>query len=137
MNDAQNIIGEARKAIDVHKNEPAVKKMDPPKAEFTPSKAPKADAETYAKTAAEIKTPDPFAGVGNFNKNNNNNNNNNNNFNNNNNNNNNKPAQNNNVQNAAQNQQNKPPQGNKSANFNFDMAELLKAAEEEAAKESE
>ena len=56
-----------------------------------------------------------------------------NNSNNNNNNNiNNKP-----VQAPAQNQQqNKPAQGNKSANFNFDMAELLKAAEEEAAKEN-
>jgi chromosome segregation ATPase len=114
MNEAQNIIGEARKAVDTQKNDGVVKRSDPPRAEFKPSKAPRAKVN-------EAKSDD--AGI---NKNNNNN------FNNNN-----KPAQQNN-QPAAQNQQNKPAQGgNKSANFNFDMAELLKAAEEEAAKEGE
>ncbi|WP_455529133.1 hypothetical protein [Ruminococcus sp.] len=121
MNEAQNIIGEARKAVDTQKNDGVVKRSDPPRAEFKPSKAPRGDiSELPSAKINEAKSDD--AG---FNKNNNN-------FNNNN-----KPAQQNN-QPAAQNQQNKPAQGgNKSANFNFDMAELLKAAEEEAAKEGE
>jgi len=122
MNEAQNIIGEARKAVDTQKNDGVVKRSDPPRAEFKPSKAPRGDiSELPSAKVNEAKSDD--AGI---NKNNNNN------FNNNN-----KPAQQNN-QPAAQNQQNKPAQGgNKSANFNFDMAELLKAAEEEAAKEGE
>ena len=122
MNEAQNIIGEARKAVDTQKNDGVVKRSDPPRAEFKPSKAPRGDiSELPSAKINEAKSDD--AG---FNKNNNNN------FNNNN-----KPAQPNN-QPAAQNQQNKPAQGgNKSANFNFDMAELLKAAEEEAAKDGE
>ena len=122
MNEAQNIIGEARKAVDTQKNDGVVKRSEPPRAEFKPSKAPKGDiSELPSAKINEGKSEDAV------NKN----------FNNNNNNNFNKPAQPNNQQNV-QNQQNKPPQsGNKSANFNFDMAELLKAAEEEAAKEGE
>ena len=121
MNEAQNIIGEARKAVDTQKNDGVVKRSEPPRAEFKPSKAPKGDiSELPSAKINEAKSDD--AG---FNKNNNN-------FNNNN-----KPAQPNNQPNV-QNQQNKPPQGaNKSASFNFDMAELLKAAEEEAAKDGE
>ena len=121
MNEAQNIIGDARKAVDTQKNDGVVKRSDPPRAEFKPSKAPRGDiSELPSAKINEAKSDD--AG---FNKNNNN-------FNNNN-----KPAQPNN-QPAAQNQQNKPAQGgNKSANFNFDMAELLKAAEDEAAKDGE
>ena len=125
MNEAQNIIGEARKAVDTQKNDGVVKRSEPPRAEFKPSKAPKGDiSELPSAKVNENKADDSI------NRNNNNNNNNNNNgFN--------KPAQPNNQPNA-QNQQNKPQQqANKSANFNFDMAELLKAAEEEAAKEGE
>ena len=120
MNDAQNIISEARKAVDVQKNDGVVKRADPPRAEFKPLKAPKADiSELPSAKVNEVKSDDSF------NRNNNNNNNN-------------KPAQPSANQSNAQNQQNKPAQnGNKSANFNFDMAELLKAAEEEAAKDGE
>ena len=128
MNDAQNIIGEARKAVDTQKNEGVVKRSEPPRAEFKPSKAPRADiSELPSAKVNEGKNDDSFSNVGGLNKNNNNNN-----FNNNS-----KPAQSNANQVNPQNQ-NKPAQnGNKSANFNFDMAELLKAAEEEAAKDGE
>ena len=120
MNDAQNIINEARKAVDVQKNDGVVKRSDPPRAEFKPLKAPKADiSELPSAKVNEGKSDDSF------NRNNNNNNNN-------------KPAQPSANQSNVQNQQNKTVQnGSKSANFNFDMAELLKAAEEEAAKEGE
>jgi hypothetical protein len=118
MNDAQNIISEARKAVDTQKNEGVVKRSEPPRAEFKPSKAPKGDiSELPSAKINEVKS-DSNADL---NKNN---------FNN-------KPAQPNNQANT-QNQQNKPAQAaNKSASFNFDMAELLKAAEEEAAKDGE
>ena len=131
MGEAQNLIGEARKTVDTAKSdENTIKKAEAPKAEFSPSKAPKAALSDLPSAKTGDKKSDPFANVGGFNKDNNKNNNNNN-FNNNNNNN--KPAQ-----APAQNQQqNKPAQGNKSASFNFDMAELLKAAEEEAAKDPE
>ncbi len=119
MNDAQNIISEARKAVDTQKNDGVVKRSEPPRAEFKPSKAPKGDiSELPSAKINEVKNDNNAD----LNKNNG--------FNN-------KPAQPNNQANA-QNQQNKPAQGsNKSASFNFDMAELLKAAEEEAAKDGE
>ncbi|WP_295085676.1 hypothetical protein [Ruminococcus sp.] len=119
MNDAQNIISEARKAVDTQKNEGVVKRSEPPRAEFKPSKAPKGDiSELPSAKINEVKNDNNAD----LNKNNN--------FNN-------KPAQPTNQANG-QNQQNKPAQAaNKSASFNFDMAELLKAAEEEAAKDGE
>ena len=119
MNDAQNIISEARKAVDTQKNEGVVKRAEPPRAEFKPSKAPKGDISDLPSAKVNEVKNDNNADL---NKNNN--------FNN-------KPAQPNNQANG-QNQQNKPAQAaNKSASFNFDMAELLKAAEEEAAKDGE
>lgn len=128
MSDAQNIINEARKAVDVQKISSVVKRSDPPKAEFKPSKAPKADmSDLPSAKINEGKNNDSALNAGGLNNTNNINNNNNNA----------KPAQPNAGQANAQNQNKPAPGANKSANFNFDMAELLKAAEEEAAKEGE
>ena len=100
------------------------KRLDAPKAEFEPSKAPSGAVPTVDNKVAD----EAFARVsgGSYNNGNNNSSNNNNN--------NNKPVHNNNNNNNnAQN-----PQGNQpKKNFAFDMSDLLKAAEEEAAKESE
>jgi hypothetical protein len=137
MSEAKLIIGEARKAVDDDETKKVVKKGEPPAATFKPADAPKADMKNVPSAAAEKEAPkssDPFANISSpqsFNAANRNNNNNNNS--NNANNNNSKPAQNNNAQAAAD----QAKQQNAKKNFNFDMAELLKAAEEEAAKDTE
>ena len=122
MGDAQVIINEARKSVENSEKEIA-KRLDAPKAEFEPSKAPSGAVPTVDNKVAD----EAFARVsgGSYNNGNNNSSNNNNN----------KPVHNNNNNNNN-NAQN--PQGNQSKkNFAFDMSDLLKAAEEEAAKESE
>ena len=119
MNEAQNIIGEARKTLDAKSSVSGIKKAEAPKAVFEAAKAPKADLSDLA--AAKNIEASKSSGGYDSNKFGNNNNS--------------KPAP-APAQAAAQNQQNKPQQNNKSASFNFDMAELLKAAEEEAAKDS-
>lgn len=120
MNEAQLIIGEARKTIDDNAANTTVKKAEAPKAQFEAAKDPAANlnekssgsgfqgnfadalADTAAKQMNEINSGS----------------------------NNNKPA-------AAPQSAPQQPAAKKSANFNFDMAELLKAAEEEAAKNPE
>lgn len=148
MSEAQLIIGEARKSVDSTDSN-AVKKAEAPKAEFKAVEAPKSKLSDISAIAADAKAekkdpfenvsaPDSFKSVNNgnsANNNNNKNNNSNNNVNNNNISNNNNNLNKPNPAPAAP-QQNKPAVGNKTSNFNFDMAELLKAAEEEAAKES-
>ena len=122
MGDAQVIINEARKSVENSEKEIA-KRLDAPKAEFEPSKAPSGAVPTVDNKVAD----EAFARVsgGSYNNGNNNSSNNNNN----------KPVHNNNNNNNN-NAQN--PQGNQpKKNFAFDMSDLLKAAEEEAAKESE
>lgn len=133
MSEAQLIIGEARKALG-SEEESKVKKAEAPKADFKPTEAPVASLSGNASSAskpASVNQDDPFAKAvstqyanGNSGYNNGNYNNNTNTYN--------KPA-------APVHQQNQQPKQpvKKSANFNFDMAELLKAAEEEAAKETE
>ena len=122
MSEAQLIIGEAKKTIDTS-DTGAVKKAEAPKADFKATEAPKASlsdlsSASPASVASNAKT-DSFSGLGSnsFNRSNNNVS---------------KPAQ------APQQEQPKPqPQPAKKNNFSFDMAELLKAAEEEAAKNPE
>jgi hypothetical protein len=124
MNEAQLIIGEARKAVDKGDSTKIVKKGEAPKAEFKAAEAPKSNLSDIPSAPKNLgNSSDPFAGIGSsqsYNSVNNNNSNAN------------KPAS---VpsQSAAPQQPKQPAK--KSTNFNFDMAELLKAAEEEAAKE--
>ena len=112
MSDAQVIVSEARKSVENSEKEIA-KRLDAPKADFEPSKAPSGSTPKFDNKVAD----EAFARVsgGSYNNGNNNNN---------------KPVHNNNnVQEAPKNAPKK--------NFAFDMSDLLKAAEEEAAKESE
>lgn len=120
MTEAKNLIGEARKTVDTSKPE-EVKKAEAPKATFEAVKAPSASlADIGAKQPAGEKK-DSFGSsssnsFGGFNNSSNQAS---------------KPS-------APQQDANKQPQQQKkSANFNFDMAELLKAAEEEASKNPE
>ena len=127
MSEAQLIIGEARKAVSKNESED-VKKMEAPKANFKASEAPKAamsDLGTPSQKMAS-KSADPFAEIGSaesYQKKNSGYNN---------------TVNSHNKNNApSQPEQPKQPQPAKKNNFSFDMAELLKAAEEEAAKNPE
>lgn len=115
MNEAKNLIGEARKTVDTSKTE-EVKKAEAPKATFEAVKAPSASLADIGAKQPNGEKKDPFSSVTSSS------------FGNNSLNSSAKPA----VPAQDQNKQQK-----KSANFNFDMAELLKAAEEEAAKNPE
>ncbi len=126
MSEAQLIIGEARKVIDSSDASVDIKKNDAPKADFEPSKAPKSSAsDRVSEQPSAAKQADPFASVGNSTFGNGGYNNAANSFNK------------NDSMSSVPPQPKQPAPAKKSANFNFDMAELLKAAEEEAAKESE
>ena len=126
MSEAQLIIGEARKVIDSNDASVDIKKNDAPKADFEPSKAPKSSAsDRVSEQPSAAKHADPFASVGNSTFGNGGYNNAANSFNK------------NDSMSSVSSQPKQPASTKKSANFNFDMAELLKAAEEEAAKESE
>ncbi len=136
MSEAQLIIGEARKSVEPS-DKSGVKRAEAPKADFKAATAPKASIADLNNASSTGAASDPFAdlasnqfasrngnsgynsGKPSFNSNNNKNNVNNYN----------KPAA-----PPPASQQSKPAK--KTANFNFDMAELLKAAEEEAAKEN-
>jgi len=125
MSEAQLIVGEARKAVDNGEAGKIVKKEEAPRADFKPVDAPKAIAPEAPAAAPKATVTDPFAGVGSsqsynsgvgansYNK----------------------PASQAPAQQQSAQQPPKQP-AKKSTSFNFDMAELLKAAEEEAAKES-
>lgn len=119
MGDAKMIIEEAKKAV-APSDENSVKLAEAPKASFSAAKAP--TAEMNKDDSKPVDNSDPFSRVagGSYNSRNSSNNYNNNNFNNN------KPSA-----PDAQKQAPKKPV----SNFNFDMSDLLKAAEEEAAKE--
>lgn len=119
MGDAKMIIEEAKKAV-APSDENSVKLAEAPKASFSAAKAP--TAEINKDDSKPVDNSDPFSRVagGSYNSRNSSNNYNNNNFNNN------KPSA-----PDAQKQAPKKPV----SNFNFDMSDLLKAAEEEAAKE--
>lgn len=118
MQEAQIIIGEAKKAVEPNDNN-TVKLAEAPKAEFTAAKAPTASIEK-----AEQKTAgsDPFSNVtgGSYNNRNASNS-----FN--------KPV----SSSAPVYEAPKPAPKKPVSNFNFDMSDLLKAAEEEAAKEEQ
>ena len=125
MNEAQSIIGEARNSIEPE-DKASVERAEAPQAAFEAAKAPSGAAPTYDGPAKDLKgsvADEAFARVsgGSYNNGVNNGGNN-------------KPAQNNN-----QNNNHAPEQkaAQKKNNFSFDMSELLKAAEEEAAKETE
>ncbi len=127
MSEAQLIIGEARKAVGKNESED-IKKMEAPKANFKASEAPKAvlsDLGAAPQKTAQ-KSNDPFAEIsksGSYQQKNSGYNNN---------------VNSHNKNNApSQPEQHKQPQPAKKNNFSFDMAELLKAAEEEAAKNPE
>lgn len=119
MGDAKMIIEEAKKAV-APSDENSVKLAEAPKASFSAAKAP--TAEMNKDDSKPVDNSDPFSRVagGSYNSRNSSNNYNNNSFNNN------KPSA-----PDAQKQAPKKPV----SNFNFDMSDLLKAAEEEAAKE--
>lgn len=127
MSEAQLIIGEARKAVSKNESED-VKKMDAPKADFKASEAPKAAMSDLGISSQKMasKSADPFAEIGSaesYQKKNSGYNN---------------TANSHNKNTAtSQPEQPKQPQPAKKNNFSFDMAELLKAAEEEAAKNPE
>ena len=132
MNEAELIIGEAKKTVDSTETAKEIKKADAPRAEFKPVEVPQAVAREAELPEKAVKSSDPFAEISNsssFNTRNNNINNNSNNssFN--------KPAS-APANNQAANQQSHEQNAKKNTNFNFDMAALLKAAEEEAAKET-
>ena len=127
MGDAKTIIEEARKAV-APSEDNSVKLAEAPKASFTATKAPTASMSKPESKPEE--NNDPFSRVagGSYNSRGNSNN-----YNNNNNNNNsfnNKPSS---PAHDASKQAPKKPV----SNFNFDMSDLLKAAEEEAAKEEQ
>ncbi len=132
MNDAQNIISEAKKAV-APSEDNSVKLAEAPKADFSAAKAPTASMSKPENKPVE--NNDPFSRVagGSYNSRGNVNSFNNNNNNNNNSNNNNKPASNPAPSHDMSRQAPKKPV----SNFNFDMSDLLKAAEEEAAKEDQ
>lgn len=114
LNESKLIVSEARKAVEPNDNN-TVKRAEAPKADFVSAKSP-----TDTPEKKEQKPSDPFANMpgGSYN-----------NVNANSFNNNTAPKP---VQEAP-----KPAAKKAVSNFNFDMSELLKAAEEEAAKESE
>ncbi len=127
MGEAQSLIGEARLAVGIDDGD--VKKAAAPQAGFEAAKAPSATLDDIGAKKPD-NNGDPFAalGSGGYNKGN-------------------TPANNSNpgagsYAKPAQNpapaqapaQENKPK---KSAGFNFDMSELLKAAEAEAAKDTD
>ncbi len=116
MSEAQIIIGEAKKAVEPN-SENTVKLAEAPKAEFSAAKTPTASIDK-----AEVKSnnSDPFSSVtgGSYNNRNASNG-----FN--------KPA----SSSAPSFDAPKPAPKKPVSNFNFDMSDLLKAAEEEAAKE--
>ena len=118
MQEAQIIIGEAKKAVEPNDNN-TVKLAEAPKAEFTAAKAPTASVN---KIEEKESVADPFSQVtgGSYNNRNNTNN-----FNN-------KPSNSAPVFESPKSAPKKPV-----SNFNFDMSDLLKAAEEEAAKEEQ
>ena len=131
MSEAQLIIGEARKSVEPM-DKSGVKKAEAPKAQFKAVDAPKAELKEVG-NSLNMKS-DPFADLTSnqqFNSGNSGYNNGKPAYNNNNNTSNNvsKPA-------APQPQPQQQKPAKKTANFNFDMAELLKAAEEEAAKDN-
>ena len=132
MNDAQNIISEAKKAV-APSEDNSVKLAEAPKADFSAAKAP--TAAMSKPESKPVENNDPFSRVagGSYNSRGNVNSFNNNNNNNNNSNNNNKPASNPAPSHDMSRQAPKKPV----SNFNFDMSDLLKAAEEEAAKEDQ
>lgn len=119
MGDAKMIIEEAKKAV-APSDENSVKLAEAPKASFSAAKAP--TAEINKDDSKPVDNSDPFSRVagGSYNSRNSSNNYNNNNFNNN--------------KTSAPDAQKQAPKKPVS-NFNFDMSDLLKAAEEEAAKE--
>lgn len=119
MGDAKMIIEEAKKAV-APSDENSVKLAEAPKASFSAAKAP--TAEINKDDSKSVDNSDPFSRVagGSYNSRNSSNNYNNNNFN-------------NNKTSAADAQKQAPKKP--VSNFNFDMSDLLKAAEEEAAKE--
>ncbi len=138
MNEAQTIIGEARKAVEPN-DENTVKRAEIPKANFNAAKTPSAsnadfrnaanNADNFSKRQASVaptpekETPqnDPFAKVtgGSYNQGSANS------FN--------KPQT---PPPAPAHESAKPAPKKPVSSFNFDMSELLKAAEEEAAKDS-
>lgn len=113
LNESKLIVSEARKAVEPNDNN-TVKRAEAPKADFVAAKSP-----TDAPEKKEQKPSDPFANMpgGSYNNVNANS------FNNT------APRS---VQEAP-----KPAAKKAVSNFNFDMSDLLKAAEEEAAKETE
>ena len=117
MQEAQIIIGEAKKAVEPNDNN-TVKLAEAPKAEFTATKAPTAFVN---KAEEKASSTDPFSKVtgGSYNNRNNTNS-----FN--------KPSN-----SAPAYEATKPAPKKPVSNFNFDMSDLLKAAEEEAAKEEQ
>ena len=121
MNEAQTIIGEAKKAVEPN-SENTVKLAQAPKAEFSAAKAPAASAPKAENIKTENRSVDPFASVsgGSYNSRGGSNS-----FSS-------KPhiSNNNPAPEVA-----KPAIKKPVSNFNFDMSDLLKAAEEEAAKE--
>ncbi len=121
MNDAQTIISEAKKAV-APSDDNSVKLAEAPKADFSAAKAPTASMSKPENKPAE--NSDPFSRVsgGSYNSRANTNS-----FNNN------KPASNPAPSHDVSKQAPKKPV----SNFNFDMSDLLKAAEEEAAKEDQ
>lgn len=124
MSEAQSIIGEAKKAVEPN-SENTVKLAEVPKAELSADKAPVSSVPKTENIKAENTNVDPFASVsgGSYNRGNSSNS-----FNSK------PPVSNNNISapDVA-----KPAVKKPINNFNFDMSDLLKAAEEEAAKEEE
>ena len=126
MDEAQNIIGEARNSIEPE-DKATVERASAPQAAFEATKAPSGATPTFepvsAKDGKNSVADEAFARVSGGSYNNGGNN---------------KPAHNNNNNNNN-NSSGAPEQkaAPKKNNFSFDMSDLLKAAEEEAAKESE
>ena len=123
MNEAQTIIGEARNSIEPE-DKATIERASAPQAAFEAAKAPSGVVPTFepnsSKDAKNSVADEAFARVSGGSYNNGGNN---------------KPAHNNNNNNSsAASEQKAAPKKN---NFSFDMSDLLKAAEEEAAKESE
>lgn len=114
MNESKMIISEARKAVEPNDNN-TVKRAEAPKADFVAAKAPASASEKK-----DQKPSDPFANMpgGSYNSGNAN-------------------TFNNNAAPKPAQEASKPAAKKAVSNFNFDMSDLLKAAEEEAAKESE
>lgn len=121
MNDAQNIISEAKKAV-APSDDNSVKLAEAPKADFSAAKAP--TAAMSKPESKPVENSDPFSRVagGSYNSRANTNS-----FNNN------KSASSPAPSHDISKQAPKKPV----SNFNFDMSDLLKAAEEEAAKEDQ